>query len=212
MKGPSVTPGERRALLFFAALLVLAIGARAAEGRRLRQAVPVADSLALERQLRAIDDAGRARKAERPGGGGKRTRRGRGRKAGGDSAAAHPPGPVSAMAAPAPGPTPVAVPAFASGSSSSSSTSRTPTPARVDLDVAPYEEIVLLPRVGPTLAARIVADRADHGPFGAPAALLGVRGVGPSLLKRLEPHVTFSGPPRRVLAGRPERRKDRAPP
>jgi len=64
---------------------------------------------------------------------------------------------------------------------------------RVDLDRADVIEITRLPRVGPTLAQRIVAWRAAHGPFGSLARLDSVPGVGPKLLESLGPFVTFSG-------------------
>ena len=37
----------------------------------------------------------------------------------------------------------------------------------IDLDAASPEDLARLPRVGPGLAARIVADREEHGPFGS---------------------------------------------
>jgi competence protein ComEA len=63
---------------------------------------------------------------------------------------------------------------------------------RIDLDRASAQEIVRLPRVGLTLAKRIVADRDANGSFGELAALDQVPGVGPGLLKVLEPAVLFS--------------------
>jgi competence ComEA-like helix-hairpin-helix protein len=67
---------------------------------------------------------------------------------------------------------------------------------RIDLDRAAPEEIARLPRVGIALAKRIVADRESRGPFGGLEGLDRVSGVGPGLLKEIEPHVTFSGTPR----------------
>lgn len=67
----------------------------------------------------------------------------------------------------------------------------------VDLDVAAVEEIERLPRVGPALARRIVASRDSLGPFGALPALRRVKGIGPAILGRLAPLVTFSGQARR---------------
>jgi competence protein ComEA len=66
---------------------------------------------------------------------------------------------------------------------------------RVDVDRAPAPELVRLPRVGPGLAKAIVADRTAQGPFGGLEALGRVRGIGPGLLRTLEPHVRFSGTP-----------------
>jgi competence ComEA-like helix-hairpin-helix protein len=64
---------------------------------------------------------------------------------------------------------------------------------RVNLDLAPVSELARLPRVGPRLAKVILADRQAHGPFGSLDGLDRVAGIGPGLLKILEPHVAFSG-------------------
>ena len=64
---------------------------------------------------------------------------------------------------------------------------------RIDLDSADVTEITRLPRVGPALAQRIVAWRAQHGAFGSLERLDSVSGVGPRLLDALRPWVTFSG-------------------
>ena len=69
---------------------------------------------------------------------------------------------------------------------------------RVNVDQAGAEELARLPRVGPGLARRIVADRLAHGPFGSLAGLDRVSGVGPRLLQELAPHVAFG-----AGAGRP---------
>lgn len=64
---------------------------------------------------------------------------------------------------------------------------------RLDMDAATLAQIESLPGIGPTLAARIVLDRAAHGPFLNKEGLHRVRGVGPVLLQRLDSLVTFSG-------------------
>src|SRR6266513_1622656 len=64
---------------------------------------------------------------------------------------------------------------------------------RIDLDRADVSEITRLPRVGPALAQRIVAWREEHGAFGSLARLDSVSGVGPALLKAIQPFVSFSG-------------------
>jgi DNA uptake protein ComE-like DNA-binding protein len=64
---------------------------------------------------------------------------------------------------------------------------------RIDLDRADVTEITRLPRVGPAFAQRIVAWRAQHGPFGGLARFDSVPGVGPKLLDALRPYVIFSG-------------------
>ncbi len=62
---------------------------------------------------------------------------------------------------------------------------------RVDINSAPAAEIARLPRVGMSLAKRIVADRAAHGSFRALADLDRVPGVGPALLSTLAERLRF---------------------
>ncbi|MEP6835364.1 MAG: helix-hairpin-helix domain-containing protein [Gemmatimonas sp.] len=69
-------------------------------------------------------------------------------------------------------------------------------PQVLDVDVASAEELERLPRVGPALAARIVANRDSFGAFGSLQALGEVRGIGAALLKVLSPAITFSARPR----------------
>lgn len=63
----------------------------------------------------------------------------------------------------------------------------------IDVDRATAEELERLPRVGPTLAKRIVNDREAHGSFGSLTELMRVKGIGPKLKQRIASHVTFSG-------------------
>src|SRR5512135_1977819 len=64
---------------------------------------------------------------------------------------------------------------------------------RIDLDRAGTQEVGRLPRVGPGLAKRIVADRQARGPFGSLGGLDRVPGVGPAVLEAVQDHVRFSG-------------------
>jgi len=64
---------------------------------------------------------------------------------------------------------------------------------QVDLDRADAREIERLPRVGPELARRIVAERDAHGPFGSLEGLGRVPGIGPGTLALMRPVVRFSG-------------------
>src|SRR5882762_6292339 len=61
---------------------------------------------------------------------------------------------------------------------------------KIDLDHADVTEITRLPRVGPALAQRIVAWRAQHGAFGSLERLDSVPGIGPKLLDAIRPFVT----------------------
>lgn len=60
----------------------------------------------------------------------------------------------------------------------------------LDINTASAEDLALLPRIGPRLAVRIVADRAARGPFAAPQDLLRVRGIGPATLEAIRDRVT----------------------
>lgn len=71
----------------------------------------------------------------------------------------------------------------------------------VDVDRAPAPELARLPRIGPALAGRIVADREANGPFGSMQALDRVPGVGPGVLAALRPHIRFSARSRRLESG-----------
>lgn len=55
-------------------------------------------------------------------------------------------------------------------------------PAGVDINTATAQGLEGLPGVGPVLAARIVAYRDEHGPFGEVEDLLDVTGIGESKL------------------------------
>jgi competence protein ComEA len=85
----------------------------------------------------------------------------------------------------------------------------------VDLDVATEKEIEALRHVGPTLARRIVADRDSFGPFGSMEGLKRVKGIGPSMVEKLDSSVTFSLVPRptnEVISRRSEVPKARRKP
>jgi competence protein ComEA len=76
---------------------------------------------------------------------------------------------------------------------------------RIDADAASAQELSRLPRVGIALARTMVADRESKGPFGGLAGLDRVTGVGPGLLRTLEPFLSFSGSaPPEVVASLPD--------
>jgi hypothetical protein len=62
----------------------------------------------------------------------------------------------------------------------------------IDLDTATEDAIETLPRVGPALARRIVANRDSLGPFRSLGGLRRVKGIGPSTIALIGPLVTFS--------------------
>jgi len=166
----SLTRGERQALTWLLAVIGVGTGVRVAgrwsEGG---EASPVARE-ALRRQLVAVDSAQRAarrgRVVRQSGAGRRRPSAARRSR---DSSLA-PPGVAPAR--------------------------QVPTLQRVDLDQADSVALERLPRIGPSLASRIVADRQQRGPFGSLEALQRVRGIGPKLAEHLAAYVTFSGSPR----------------
>ena len=62
----------------------------------------------------------------------------------------------------------------------------------IDLDTATPDAIEALPRIGPSLAHRIVANRDSLGPFRSLDGLRRVKGVGPATIALIGPLVTFS--------------------
>ena len=72
----------------------------------------------------------------------------------------------------------------------------------IDLNTASADEIARLPRIGMSLAKRIVQDRTTRGAFRDLAELDRVSGVGPALLDRLSEWVAFGGNP--VASATPE--------
>jgi competence protein ComEA len=71
--------------------------------------------------------------------------------------------------------------------------SQTPLAAgeRLDPNTATAPELQRLPRVGPALAARIVAHREANGPFRTLADIDAVPGIGPALLAGITPHLAL---------------------
>jgi competence ComEA-like helix-hairpin-helix protein len=63
-------------------------------------------------------------------------------------------------------------------------------PGGIDVDRASAAELERLPGIGPSLAARIVAERDRSGPFRGAEALLRVPGIGPRILERIRPYLT----------------------
>jgi competence protein ComEA len=62
----------------------------------------------------------------------------------------------------------------------------------IDLDSASPDAIETLPRIGPALARRIVANRDSLGPFRSLDGLRRVKGIGPTTIALIGPLVTFS--------------------
>ncbi len=63
----------------------------------------------------------------------------------------------------------------------------------VNINQASENQLTLLPRVGPAIAARIVAFRDESGNFKIAEDLMLVRGIGEKTFQLIEPYVTVSG-------------------
>jgi len=150
-----------------------------------REPPPASDRQSLALQMAAVDSAIAA--------GGRRPR-------GGTEALAK-----AQVQAPATTPAKAPAKAPAGGPSRSAAASNTDAPAArsIDVDRATAEELERLPGIGPSLSKRIVADRAEHGPFGSIEGLQRVKGIGPALSRKVQPYVTFSLPPRPSHTGTP---------
>ncbi len=165
------TPAERQALLFFAAVAALGVGVNAWRAARGGERLVQGSPSDLAAQIARVDSAV-ARSPSREAG------RAALRKRNAEKAAQKR---KAESAAPTPAPSPSAV-------------SRPPSAVSIiDLDFAPAAAIESLPRIGPALAARIVANRDSFGPFGSLDGLQRVKGVGTAMAKALRERVTFSG-------------------
>ena len=61
---------------------------------------------------------------------------------------------------------------------------------RLDVNTAGAAALERLPRVGPSLAQRIMEERRLHGRFRAPEELMRVKGIGPKTVDALREHVS----------------------
>jgi competence protein ComEA len=168
------TPAERQALLFFAAVAALGVGVNAWRAARGADRVIAGSAADLAAQIARVDSAVAASPSRDAG-------RAALRKRNADRAA-------KKRATDTPRTAPAAAPSTVFRSPS--------TVSPIDLDRAEAAAIESLPRLGPALARRIVANRDSFGPFGSLDGLQRVRGIGPSLVKTLAPRVHFSGSPR----------------
>lgn len=64
----------------------------------------------------------------------------------------------------------------------------------MDVNRATEAELEVLPRIGPTLAGRIVEERERGGPFASTGDLQRVRGIGPRTVEQLAPLVAVDRP------------------
>jgi competence ComEA-like helix-hairpin-helix protein len=67
---------------------------------------------------------------------------------------------------------------------------RTKTPpaaGSININTSSKEELMRLPGIGPAYAGRILAFRAEHGPFRTLEELQNVKGIGPKTFERIKP-------------------------
>jgi competence ComEA-like helix-hairpin-helix protein len=183
------TPSEQKALLYFALVALLGAGVQLRDASKAPRRTP-AEERELRNQLLAAERAARA--AERKGAAPRaKTSRAKSARTGKDAGA-------EAVATPAPG----------SVSPPAAGAARPAAPLfPIDVDRATAADLQRLPGIGPALAGRIVANRDSFGAFGSVAALDEVKGIGPAMLQKIGPLVTFSGPPRPARAPPPKARR-----
>ena len=70
-----------------------------------------------------------------------------------------------------------------------SSASPSPEEPPLDLNAASYEDLLLLPGVGPSMASAILRYRETIGMFHYPEELMDVKGIGEKTFRRLSPLV-----------------------
>lgn len=64
---------------------------------------------------------------------------------------------------------------------------------KVNINSAEAPQLALLPRVGPSVAQRILEHRKQNGPFKKVEDLMLVRGIGEKTFELIKPYVTTSG-------------------
>lgn len=64
---------------------------------------------------------------------------------------------------------------------------------RVNINSADASQLALLPRVGPSVAQKIIAFRKENGPFKSAEDLMLVQGIGEKTFQLIKPHVAISG-------------------
>jgi competence protein ComEA len=196
------TPAEQKALAFVALIVLLGGAVRVVRGNALSSpSASAAEQQSLARQTFAASSSAVAAAARNGKGRGKASskapkRRYAGAKFDSTGVLIEGSGVVSTTGFPPPSPR---IDIDSRGVQASGAVGSPPsaTAKRIDLDVASPNEIERLPRVGPALARRIVANRDSLGPFGSLSGLRRVKGLGSATIERLEHLVTFSGQTRR---------------
>ncbi len=87
----------------------------------------------------------------------------------------------------------LSVPAAAAPNGASAASGADGANAVVNINTAKADQLTLLPRVGPSIAGRIVEYRDANGKFASPEDLMLVRGVGDKTFELLEPWIAVDG-------------------
>ncbi len=72
---------------------------------------------------------------------------------------------------------------------SSARSGRKPPPVPTNINTAGFEDLQRLPRVGPAMAARIIAYRQEVGRFRRPEDIMEVRGIGERTFEQMAPWI-----------------------
>lgn len=64
---------------------------------------------------------------------------------------------------------------------------------KVNVNTADASQLALLPRVGPSVAQKIIDFRKENGPFKSAEDLMLVQGIGEKTFQLLKPYVAVSG-------------------
>ncbi len=88
--------------------------------------------------------------------------------------------------------------AFLAALPAAAASSPSPTPAKalagvVNVNTATADQLVLLPRIGPSIARRILDLRKSDGPFKGPEDLMLVRGIGERTFALIKDYVVVEG-------------------
>lgn len=73
--------------------------------------------------------------------------------------------------------------------SKAAKTKTPPAAESICINTSSKEELMRLPGIGPAYAGRIVAFRAEHGPFRRLEELRQVKGIGPKTFERVKPYL-----------------------
>jgi competence protein ComEA len=86
----------------------------------------------------------------------------------------------------------LAIVSIATGSPALAAEATTPTGV-VNVNQASVDQLTLLPRIGPAVAAKIIEHREANGPFAGKEELMLVRGIGERTYENLEPFISLEG-------------------